>query len=258
MIMEMNAALVGLSALAQAERLRVFRLLVRVGPEGLPAGAIAREIGLAAPTLSFHLRHLVDAGLLSVRREGRRRVHAVDAEGVRGLLAYLTQDCCQGRRALRPAPGRGRSSRRTVLFVCSENSARSQMAEALLRRRAGRIFAVHSAGIRPGRVHPLTRRALSEAGIDPRGLRAKDLGAFLDGPPIDHAIVVCESAQRACAGIVPFAREREFWPVADPAEPDERGRVRIEAFREARDVLEARVEEWLEDVTSSRKGGNRA
>lgn len=94
--MEAKAAVEALGALAQETRLAVFRALVRAGPGGLPAGRIAERLELAAPTLSFHLGQLARAGLVTRRREGRRLVYAADFEGMAGLVAFLTEDCCGG------------------------------------------------------------------------------------------------------------------------------------------------------------------
>lgn len=94
--MEMNAALAALSALSQETRLSLFRQLVAVGDEGLPAGELARRLGVAAPTLSFHVAQMQAAGLLSARREGRSIFYAVDFTQMRALLAFLMEDCCQG------------------------------------------------------------------------------------------------------------------------------------------------------------------
>lgn len=95
--MESNHAIAALAALAQDTRLAVFRLLVRAGPAGLPAGAIAERLGIPAPTLSFHLAQLVRAGLALARRDGRSIGYAANFGGMNALLTYLTEDCCQGR-----------------------------------------------------------------------------------------------------------------------------------------------------------------
>jgi ArsR family transcriptional regulator len=95
--MESNAAISALSALAHESRLQAFRLLVRAGPEGIPAGEIAAQLGVAPPTLSFHLAHLVRAGLIDSRREGRSVLYALRVDGIRELVGFITQDCCQGR-----------------------------------------------------------------------------------------------------------------------------------------------------------------
>ena len=95
--MEANDVVTALAALAQEHRLAVFRLLVREGPSGLSAGDIAARVAVAPSTLSHHLGQLERAGLLRSWRLQRRIFYAVDVEGTRRLLAFLTEDCCQGR-----------------------------------------------------------------------------------------------------------------------------------------------------------------
>lgn len=94
--MEIAFAVTALSALAHARRLEVFRLLVRVGPNGVSAGNIAQQIGVGATAASFHLKELERAGLIFGTRDGRHIRYAVHVDGMRGLLAFLTEECCQG------------------------------------------------------------------------------------------------------------------------------------------------------------------
>ena len=95
--MEEKAALDAFAALAQAHRLSVFRKLVAEGPAGMTAGAIAAWLGVPASSLSFHLAQLERAGLIRSRRVARHVHYAIDPEGTRRLIGFLTQDCCQGR-----------------------------------------------------------------------------------------------------------------------------------------------------------------
>lgn len=95
--MQLPVAVDALSALAHASRLAVFRLLVRAGPEGLPAGEIAREVGALPNTLSTHLAILDRAGLIRARRAGRSLIYSADYDGMRALLGFLMADCCAGR-----------------------------------------------------------------------------------------------------------------------------------------------------------------
>ena len=95
--METRIALQALAALAQETRLAAFRLLVRAGPDGLPAGRVAERIGVPPATLSFHLKELARAGLVHSHRESRQIIYAVDFAGMQGLLGFLTDDCCQRR-----------------------------------------------------------------------------------------------------------------------------------------------------------------
>ena len=103
--MEKTDAIAALAALAQDNRLDVFRLLVQAGPEGLAAGAVAEKLSLAPNTLSFHFDRLRNAGLVTCTREGRSLIYAARYETMNGLLGYLTENCCEGRpERCRPAP----------------------------------------------------------------------------------------------------------------------------------------------------------
>jgi ArsR family transcriptional regulator, arsenate/arsenite/antimonite-responsive transcriptional repressor len=95
--MEMNQAVEALSALAQETRLKVYRLLVEAGREGLPAGSISEELDLPPATLSFHLAHLTRAGLARGRQEGRFVIYSADFDNMNALVGYLTENCCGGR-----------------------------------------------------------------------------------------------------------------------------------------------------------------
>ena len=94
--MEKNNAVTALAALAQDNRLNVFRLLVQAGPEGMPAGAVATALGLPPNTLTFHFDRLRTAGLISVRREGRSMIYAARFDTMNALLDFLTENCCAG------------------------------------------------------------------------------------------------------------------------------------------------------------------
>jgi DNA-binding transcriptional ArsR family regulator len=94
--MEKMDAVAALAALAQDNRLDVFRLLVQAGPEGMPAGGVADELGLAPNTLTFHFDRLRQGGLVTVRREGRSMIYAARFETMNALLGFLTENCCGG------------------------------------------------------------------------------------------------------------------------------------------------------------------
>ena len=95
--MEKSNAVAALAALAQDNRLDVFRLLVEAGPQGMPAGQVAAALKLAPNTLTFHFDRLRGAGLVSVRRDGRSMIYAARYDTMNALLGYLTENCCQGR-----------------------------------------------------------------------------------------------------------------------------------------------------------------
>jgi DNA-binding transcriptional ArsR family regulator len=94
--MEKNEAVAALAALAQDNRLDVFRLLVEAGPEGMPAGAVADKLGVAPNTLTFHFDRLRGAGLVTVRRDGRSMIYAARFETMNELVGFLTENCCGG------------------------------------------------------------------------------------------------------------------------------------------------------------------
>jgi ArsR family transcriptional regulator, arsenate/arsenite/antimonite-responsive transcriptional repressor len=94
--MEKSNAIAGLAALAHETRLDVFRLLVQAGSQGHAVGHIGATLGIASPTLSFHLSQLKQAGLIDCRREGRSLIYAADYGAMNALLAYLTVNCCAG------------------------------------------------------------------------------------------------------------------------------------------------------------------
>ena len=95
--MELTEAVGALAALAQPTRLEIFRLLVKSGDPGMCAGDIAKHLGLPKPTLSFHLKELAQAELLDQERKGRSMVYQVRVDGIRELMEFLAEDCCQGR-----------------------------------------------------------------------------------------------------------------------------------------------------------------
>ena len=95
--MEQLDAVAALAALAQQNRLDVYRLLVQAGPEGLPAGSVASALKLAPNTLTFHFDRLRQAGLVTVRRDGRSMIYAARFDTMNGLISYLTENCCSGR-----------------------------------------------------------------------------------------------------------------------------------------------------------------
>lgn len=94
--MEEQAVIKSLAALAQSSRLRVFRALVVAGPQGLNPGTLTEKIGVPATSLSFHLKELVAAGLVTQERDGRHLIYRAAYEHMNGLLGYLTEHCCQG------------------------------------------------------------------------------------------------------------------------------------------------------------------
>lgn len=97
--MDIQEALIVFDALSQETRLRAFRLLVEAGPVGLAAGAISQRLDTPHNTMSFHLNHLVNAGIVSSRKQGRSVIYSADFEGMRELMGFMVKDCCNGEMA---------------------------------------------------------------------------------------------------------------------------------------------------------------
>ena len=132
-----------------------------------------------------------------------------------------------------------------VLFLCTGNTARSQIAEALLRNRAGDRFEVHSAGLEPSEVRPETLTVLGEAGISAEGLRSKNVTEYLGKVHISYLITVCQSAEEHCPRAWPVGGRRLFWSISDPARVQGSQAERLDAFRRARDEIGRHIDAWL-------------
>jgi len=129
--------------------------------------------------------------------------------------------------------------KKRVLILCTGNSARSQMAEGLLRQDGGDRFEAASAGTKPSIVRPEAIAAMAEIGIDISSHRSKSVDEFLDNPP-DLLITVCDSARETCP-VFPVAVERLHWPFEDPASVEGSWDERLAAFRRVRDQIRARL-----------------
>ena len=136
-----------------------------------------------------------------------------------------------------------------VLILCTGNSARSQMAEGLLRHDGGEAFVVDSAGIEPSFVRPEAIEAMREIGIDISGHRSKSIDEFAR-QLVDYVITVCDNAKQNCP-IFPVATSRIHWSIEDPAAVDGAEQTRLDAFRAARDDLRERLQTFIE---SAREG----
>ena len=254
--MESNDAAAGFAALSQATRLDVMRLLASRGASGMAAGALATALGLAPSTLSFHLSALEQAGLVQSTRQGRHVIYAVRFSGLRELLSFLTETCCNGHpdlcgdiaRLLPEQPEERRSMQPAfnVLFVCTRNSARSILAEAILDQVGRGRFHAYSAGTEPADAPmPEVLDRLRVMGHDLRQLRSKSWTEFTgpSAPRMDFVITLCDVPQgEACPDLGPRPITAA-WPFPDPAKfmgsPVERTTLLNELYGMIRRRLEA-------------------
>lgn len=130
-----------------------------------------------------------------------------------------------------------------VLILCTGNSARSQMAEGLLRALSGDQFDVSSAGSKPSVVHPLAIAVMDERGIDIRSHHSKHLNEYLD-QPFDYVITVCDQAAETCP-LFPGPAQRIHWSFPDPAAVTGTQYERLASFRQVRDAIEVQLRRWL-------------
>jgi ArsR family transcriptional regulator, arsenate/arsenite/antimonite-responsive transcriptional repressor / arsenate reductase (thioredoxin) len=225
-------AISGLGSLAQPTRLAVFRKLLAAHPGTVPAGELARLCEVPHNTMSTHLGVLSRAGLVEAERDGRAMNYRADLGAFRGLLRFLTGDCCNGRPDLcgdvaRLIPEIDDSKVRVampafnVLFVCTHNSARSIMAESLLEKIGGGKFNAYSAGSDPARrPQPEVIERLSKLGHDVSRLRCKSWHEFTgpDAPRMDFVIALCDTPH---GQICPDFGEKFVtgaWPLPDPVD----------------------------------------
>ena len=138
---------------------------------------------------------------------------------------------------------------KSVLFLCTGNSCRSQMAEGFLREYAGDQFASHSAGTDPmERIHPLAVQVMAEKGIDISGKVPTDVGEYLGRLAVRYLIIVCQGANEKCPRIFPGMLNRLSWPFDDPATFEGTPAATLEKFRSVRDQIEARIRAWLAEL----------
>ena len=134
-----------------------------------------------------------------------------------------------------------------VLILCTGNSARSQMAEGLLRHESHGRIEVHSAGTQPSAVRPEAIAVMQELGVDISGHRSKSVNEFLH-QPFDTVITVCDRAAEACP-VFPGQAVRLHWPFEDPASVEGSEGTRLAAFRQVRDQIRERIKLWLEGAS---------
>jgi len=132
-----------------------------------------------------------------------------------------------------------------VLFLCTGNSARSQMAEAFLRKYAGERFEVHSAGLEPRPINPLTIKVMQEVGFDMSAHRSKGIDDYLGKVHFQYLITVCDDAEKNCPTTWPGVNQRLHWSFEDPARFTGTDAQKLAKFRQVRDQIGAKVNAWL-------------
>ena len=244
------------SALGDESRLRI---LLCMKDSTLCLCHLTEILGLAGSTVSKHLSLLESAGLIACRQEGTWKYYrwAEDGNGTCAAeaLAWVRRHAeADGQakdddakrsvvlaRLTAPCPHEARAR---VMFLCTGNSCRSQMAEGLLRAMAGHHFEVYSAGLAPKPIAEMTRQVMREIGIDIERQRPKSVMDFLGREHFGHLITVCDRADALCP-IFPGVSNRQHWPVNDPAKVKGTKDERLAAFRDARDELRVKISAWL-------------
>jgi arsenate reductase len=135
--------------------------------------------------------------------------------------------------------------KRQILFLCTGNSARSQMAEAFVRKYAGDHFNAFSAGLEPQGINPYTVKVMDELGIDIRGQESTGVKEYLGRAHFRYLITVCSNAEKNCPTVWPGVNERLFWPFDDPAAATGGEEEILALFRRVRDEIDAKVQAWL-------------
>jgi arsenate reductase len=133
-----------------------------------------------------------------------------------------------------------------VLFLCTSNSARSQMAEAFLRAYAGDRYEAYSAGLEPREIHPLTRKVMAEVGLDISRQRSKALKDYMGRVHFGYLITVCAQAEQKCPTTFPGMGQRLHWDIEDPAVFIGSEEERLNKFREVRDIVKKKVQDWVD------------
>lgn len=228
--MEATDAALGFAALSQETRLQLMRLLATRGASGMAAGDLAAALHQAPSTLSFHLSALEQAGLLQSTRQGRHVIYAVRFAGLRALFSFLTETCCAGRPDLcgdlaRLLPeetleDESMTPAFNVLFLCTHNSARSLMAQAILNHIGKGKFNAYSAGSEPAPT-PMAEviERLKTLGHDVSELRCKSWNKFAgpNAPRMDFVITLCDTLQGQHCPDFGEKPVTAAWPLPDPA-----------------------------------------
>lgn len=142
---------------------------------------------------------------------------------------------------------------RKVLFLCTRNSARSQMAEAFLRKLDAEKYQAYSAGMEESTIHPMTIAVMDEVGIDIRGQRSKSVREYMGRMSFDDAIIVCRKAEDDCPRINADAKRVHRWIFEDPVRGEGTDEDKLARFRDVRDQIQARIALWLAETEEAER-----
>jgi arsenate reductase len=137
-----------------------------------------------------------------------------------------------------------------VLFLCTGNSARSQMAEGFLKKYGGDQYDAYSAGTEPREIHPYTGRVMEEVGISLSGHYSKHIKEYMGRVNFAYVIILCEEAEKQCPTTFPGITQRLTWSFEDPSAVEESDDKKLKKFREVRDKIEQRIKSWLSEKQS--------
>lgn len=229
-----------------------WQIVTQLAHSDLRVQELTARTGRPQNLVSYHLRQLREHGLVTERRssaDGRDVYYTLDLDGLavrlresgQALHPILARANSESTASLPVAPAAGPC--RTVLFVCTHNSARSQMAEGFVNNMTGSVVRAFSAGLHATQVHPLAEAVMAELGAPIAGQRSKTLAEFA-GETFDLVVMVCDSAREACPAFA-GAREQLHWSIADPAQATGAAAELHAVFMQTAQQIRRRVEHLL-------------
>jgi ArsR family transcriptional regulator, arsenate/arsenite/antimonite-responsive transcriptional repressor / arsenate reductase (thioredoxin) len=252
-----------LAALGTETRLRIVRLLLSAHPEGLVVGEIGAELAIPSSTLSHHLDKLKNESLVAVRRESTFLRYTANTEALQEILSFLFAECCTRSKAINPktitcCQEHAMTDRAyNVLFLCTGNTARSVLAESILRRDGAGRFNAFSAGSQPkGVVNPFALTTLADCHYPIEGFRSKNWSEFAEpgAPKMDFVFTVCDSAAGEACPHWPGQPMTAHWGIEDPAAVEgtdlDKQRAFNAAFRYLRNRIGAFISLPLKSIDS--------
>jgi protein-tyrosine-phosphatase len=228
-----------------------WQLIVELGHGDRRVGELVELVGKPQNLVSYHLRELRQAGIVSARRssaDGRDVYYRADLLRCRDLLGQAGSSLHPGisLASADPVEGAARPVRTRLLFLCTGNSARSQIAEALVEDRTSGAITARSAGSHPKALHPNAVRVMAERGIDISGCATKSLARFTR-QRFDRVITLCDKVREICPEF-PGSPTAAHWSMADPAATGDTDEATYPAFRRVADEIDERVDLLLADL----------